>query len=300
MSLQELADITSSEEAAIGFLRGRNALRRTPPDCPTCLAPMNRVFVRKRSQFWRCSRHTSVSKSIRSGSFWDKCHITMVQAVRLVYNWAYQVPVKHSVDQIGLSETRIIQWNQFIRDLCSWDLLHRPIEIGGPGLTVQIDESQVAKRKYHRGRYVPGSERWVFGGVCPQTGEGFLELVPNRRAETLLQVIERRIRPGSTINSDMFASYNGIQNIPVNPPYVHNVVNHKENFVCPLTGTHTNHVENYWKNAKLAFKRMCGVQGTNLESHLDEFLWREKLDPKTGQESFYRILEVMSQRYPTP
>ena len=36
-------------------------------------------------------------------------------------------------------------------------------ENGGPGKLVQIDESKVGQRKYHRGHVVEG--QWVFGGI---------------------------------------------------------------------------------------------------------------------------------------
>lgn len=40
-------------------------------------------------------------------------------------------------------------------------------KIGGPGRTVEIDESKFGKRKYHRGKRVDGV--WVFGGIERET-----------------------------------------------------------------------------------------------------------------------------------
>jgi hypothetical protein len=56
--------------------------------------------------------------------------------------------------------------------VCSHYLEVHPIIIGGVNCIIEIDESVVSKRKYHVGRHVP--ERWVFGGVDPSTGKGFL------------------------------------------------------------------------------------------------------------------------------
>ena len=41
-------------------------------------------------------------------------------------------------------------------------LMEESCKLGGPGKTVQIDESKIAKKKYHRGHHVEG--QWVFGG----------------------------------------------------------------------------------------------------------------------------------------
>ncbi len=54
-----------------------------------------------------------------------------------------------------------VQWFQYYRDVCTEWLLHNPIQLGGEGRIVEINESVIARRKYHRGHHVP--ERWIFG-----------------------------------------------------------------------------------------------------------------------------------------
>ena len=49
---------------------------------------------------------------------------------------------------------------------------------------------------------------------------------------------------------------------------------YSEHFVDPITGTHTQNVERYWKSMKSKIKKMYGVQTSQLSSHLDEFQWR--------------------------
>ena len=52
---------------------------------------------------------------------------------------------------------------QYLRDVCSTKLLSTPVELGGPGVIVQIDESLFNnKSKYNRGRRA-SKEQWVFG-----------------------------------------------------------------------------------------------------------------------------------------
>ena len=81
--------------------------------------------------------------------------------------------------------------------MCSWWLVNNNYQIGGPGEVVEIDESSVAKRKNNVGRLL--EQRCVFGGVERRTNKGFLQFIQDRTAETLLNIIQNRIAPGSII-----------------------------------------------------------------------------------------------------
>ena len=79
-------------------------------------------------------------------------------------------------------------------------------------MIVEIDESKFGKRKYHRyhrGHPVEGS--WVIGGV-EQAAERrvFAEVVEKRDAATLIEVVRRRVAPGSIVHSDLWKAYKAI------------------------------------------------------------------------------------------
>ena len=52
--------------------------------------------------------------------------------------------------------------------------------------------------------------------------------------------------------------------------YTHNSVNHKDNYVDPVTGHHSNWVENLWSNLKIKLKSIRGSQGNMLDGHVDD------------------------------
>ncbi|MGL6009009.1 MAG: hypothetical protein ACRC1D_06100 [Culicoidibacterales bacterium] len=76
-----------------------------------------------------------------------------------------------------------------------------PVKLGGVGIICQIDESLFRhKPKYHVSRH-PTNEKWVFGiaDTSYSPAKVYLSCVPNRRAETLLPIINEVCRTGTII-----------------------------------------------------------------------------------------------------
>jgi hypothetical protein len=162
----------------------------------------------------------------------------------------------------------------------------------------------VAKRKNEVGRVV--DQVWVFGCYDKEMKIGALEIIQNKTQATLFPIIQRYVRPGTLIISDCAPMYvdlkpisrvSHITPLPVNPPYLHQWVNHKENFTDPQTQATTNHVEVWWKNCKKKNREMSGTTKERLPSYLDEFQWREISGKKTNT-SFDNLLNQISLFYP--
>ena len=172
-----------------------------------------------------------------------------------------------------------------------------PIQLGGPGIIVQIDESVFStKAKYHRGAALNQKPLWVFEAV-DEDGMGYMEIVEDRSRMTLEAVINNRIIAGSVIHSDCWPSYNHISTI-ANKNFTHGTVNHsnkKYPFKDPITGVHTNRIEGYWSKHKRPLKAMCGVPRNLLQSYIDEFLFKERIP--SGVNKFQAVCDLIKDIY---
>ena len=80
-----------------------------------------------------------------------------------IYLWALETSIVSATAQLAVSATTLVDFYNFFREVCSTALNRNPVQLGGPGRIVQIDESLFAhKPKYRWGRPAQ-SEIWVFG-----------------------------------------------------------------------------------------------------------------------------------------
>ncbi|KAG0435503.1 hypothetical protein DMUE_4699 [Dictyocoela muelleri] len=152
-------------------------------------------------------------------------------------------------------------------------IINKP-KIGGPGKEVQIDESLFNRRKYNKGRFK--KPLWVFGGVEVGTNRCFFYEVESRNKDTLQPLIDLNINKGSDVVSDMWRAYIGLENKGFN----HYTVNHKYNFVNPMTGKHTQLIEGLWNLAKKKIHHDFGINRQCVQKYLDTYAWKKTLKKK--------------------
>ena len=184
----------------------------------------------------------------------------------------------------------IKQWYCFYREVLSQSLLLHPITLGGPGITVELDETCFGhKRKYNRG-YIRGSgQKWIFGMIDLSMQKCHLQIVENRERNTLFPIILRHVALGTQIHSDEASVYFTLRQ----QGYIHKTVKHKDNYVNPIDGTHTNNIENFWYHLKTKFREMHGCN--NLPLRLDEYIYRWNC---RKEDVFIKILIDISEQYP--
>lgn len=196
----------------------------------------------------------------------------------MLYEWAASTPVGQTAYELTLSAPTVLFWFDKFREIAARFVVSRVDgAIGVAGDTVEVDESQIGRRKYHRGRRP--NEVWVFGGIVRGSNPCrlFLEIVPNRRATTLIPIIQRRINSNARVITDCWGSYNGLAALGVN----HATVNHSEGFLAAGDPEiHTQGIENLWRCLRRFLNARTSYSRDHLDSYLKEFVFRKSfIDP---------------------
>ena len=126
--------------------------------------------------------------------------------------------------------------------------------------------------------------------------KGYFQVVDRRNAATLLPIIQRCLLPGTEVHTDDWAAYRRTAALP--NVSVHQVVVHAHHFVDPRTGVHTQEVESAWAQLKLGQKRRKGLRREDLQSYLDERMWRQWRG-ENYEVIMRNFLAILPHQYPT-
>lgn len=265
--------------------------------CDVCHSAMNQKWREgERYPSWKCGA-CHAERGYLTGTLFEGSHLSLKDIFQLSYYWCRQT---HTQEEIifdmqrwgsAISRMSITGWNKLFREICINFFVTNPIKIGGPGKVVEVDETVITKRKYNRGRLV-ANQQWVFGGVERGTGHCFLVPIERKDADTLLPIITEHILPETTIMSDSWAAYGGIERLGCF--FRHLTVNHSVNFVDPDTGAHTQTIEGTWSHFKARHKEERGTSRALFGSYVTQFVWRKHFK---GHDVMYHLWSQIKALY---
>jgi len=150
------------------------------------------------------------------------------------------------------------------------------VKLGGPNSNVEVDETFIGgkARNMHavvrRRRNVKDSRsKTMVMGVLERGGMVHAKVVPNRKKQTIIDVVLPAIEKGSTVHTDELPAYTHA----VGDEYEHKVINHLVKYVDG--NIHTNGIENFWSLLKRGLAgTYVAVEPFHLFRYVDEQAFR--------------------------
>lgn len=171
---------------------------------------------------------------------------------------------------------------------------HVEVDIGGEGKTVQIDETFLTKRKYHRGRVTEQMTYVVLGLFCKEDKVGRFFKVNSKCKEDLWPFIHKFVNHNtSRICTDSARQYIGVERMFTDST-IHAVTNHsKGEYVDKTDATNTiNDLEN--QNKLLKKTILCRKTTDHVHQYMALFFYRKYcLERKYKDDLGSQIMEFL-------
>ncbi len=240
------------------------------PVCPACGVLDPKHYYLKTRRVWKC-RACKKQFSVKVGTVFEDSPIGLdkwLPAVWLIVN------CKNGISSYELDKDLGVQQKT------AWFMLHR-IRLAMKTGTfeklsgeVEADETFIGglgkfkheSKKLKKGRGTTGKTAVL--GIVGRDGEARAKVIPNTSKLALQGGVRENVKPGSTVITDAFYSYRGLQG-----EYTHEFVDHAIEYV--RGNIHTNKTENFWSLLKRTIKgTYVQVEPEHLSRYLDEQTFR--------------------------
>ena len=106
---------------------------------------------------WRCSLgECRQDKGLRTNNWLIHSRLPLRKVILFINCWSRKMTsVEFSKDELELGQNAVVDWNNYLTEMCAWKLQQTNMVIGGANTTVEIDESLFGRRKNHAGRILP-------------------------------------------------------------------------------------------------------------------------------------------------
>ena len=196
MNLRQLhAEVSVDDSDAMIAWCQRYGLIAMEKNCKNCHQAINMVKrSRKDGKTWQCGRPCQTRESIQNDTFFSQSNPCLATIDEFIYAWSYEELIyKKAQCEFKMVMHAFVDWKMFLHGLYAKHFIRNPVQIGGPGRNVEIDEIVFTHRKYNHGSLV--REQWVCGGIDTTTKEGFMVPVARRNANTLIPIREEFVIP---------------------------------------------------------------------------------------------------------
>ncbi|XP_011302184.1 uncharacterized protein [Fopius arisanus] len=295
MRLCEIDEICRDTSKIVKFLQDRKVLAREVL-CPRCNELMS-YDDQKRA--FRCSKRKAVQNghkkrmsvkcegyvSLFRGSWFGNIRIPLSTAMRFIGLYLMLNPPRQEFlkFELAISSNTVVDWSNYVREvLIDWCEEHSVL-LGGSGKIVEIVETNVGHRKYNRGAVA--EEKWFFGAFERDSKSHAVKVVEDRSPDTLLDIIKKWIRPGTTIISDHSKSCHEMSQ----ENYDHLAVEHSINFANPANGSHKKSMGRTWRHMKETVQKY-GARDQHFHGYFCEYLFKRAIEFPDRIETFFGVI----------
>ncbi|KRH92347.1 putative transposable element [Pseudoloma neurophilia] len=293
--LNRKSAIFNDETHAFNFLIKKGIVEQNKicSHCGNISVLMTNIIREKRVFIYRCTFGSCRrKKNLMSYSVFKHAKMNLDDIFFSIYSYLINLSNGQFTNLSNISESSWITFKKKLNNI-SEIVIGTVDKIGGPGITVELDETVITRQGLIRVPSVyddTSNNRtdliWLFGGIERHNpSRFFLIVVENRRSETLKRHIEANIHPGTKIVTDGYSSYPNAVNEAM---YQHETVNHSVGFTND-EGEHTNTIENLWSHLKNEIRRRCGVIHANIHEFLIEFQLKKMYKLLSDKTQLYNI-----------
>jgi transposase-like protein len=271
-----LKHLFDNEDKALMYLVDNNYVNKYEK-CYKCNTDM-KLYLNKKLYIcknYKCRKSLSPFK----GTIYGKMKLPINIQLHILYEFLKKTPCSSIASSLQVDRNTITSYNKLFRSyLKDKQVYSRNNKIGGRNTIVELDETKIAKRKYHKGHRVEGA--WVIGGIersklknkiKDENKKLFLCPIETRDVHSIDMIIKKYVKKGTTIYTDLWKGYNNLKNIG----YKHMTVNHSKHFKDPITNVHTNTIEGTWNGLKQSIIPR-NRNKKDIVLYLREYQWRKK------------------------
>lgn len=259
MELTTYESIIKNEESALRYLSNK-CRKNGHRFCPKCTSRKLWKLSGGRRRCSRC-RHTFTDFS---GRWVNQSRLSCQNWLRILKLFELEISTNKIASQLAVPYNTVHRAVMLIRHAILCATSDADTLLGGE---IELDESYFGgRRKGTRGRGAAGKVP-VFG-ILERQGIVRVEVVPDVRAETLLDLTVKTVRRGNIVYTDRYQAYDSLMFCG----YRHLSINHQKRFA---TGkVYINGLEGFWSWAKERLIKHHGISPTWFPFYLKELEFR--------------------------
>ena len=209
------------------------------------------------------------------------CKLSQYKIKKILYCFSQDLTAIQTANFLNLHRNTINRYYRLFREKI---LIASEAENGFEG-ELELDESYFGG-KHHKGKRGRGSENKIpVFGILKRNGKVYTQIIPDSSSETLLDIVQIKIKPDSIVYTDSFRAYNKLSL----KGYKHYRINHSVEFAQGKN--HINGIESFWGYCKMRLSKFYGLKKEEFLLHLKECEFRFN---HRKQDLYKILLEVIT------